>query len=210
MDLNKLQESWDHFPELSMEERPLLSSDLEKMATHNPFAGDFYLRDKLLARIIGGLVLWAVAMIQLRSSWRTDRADLYQQIMALSLLTYFIYFQFRLLFFINYQSLASLRLIPFLVRIEMLMEKYMHSFRIISVLAGCYLLAAFIKILSLVDSGASAGLENNGFYRWLIIALLSMGFYAWFLQTSMQKYKHLMMAVRSYREGIILAKPQKG
>jgi len=37
MELKKLSEHWNEFPEMSMEERPVLSSDLEKMALQNPF-----------------------------------------------------------------------------------------------------------------------------------------------------------------------------
>ena len=209
MDINKLQTCWNSFPELSMEERPLLSSDLEKMTMHNPFAGDFYLNNKLLARILTSAVLWVLAIYQLKASRRAAGTDLYLQVSTFLLLTYFIYFHVSLLLYADYPTLASLRLIPFLNRVETIMERYMHSFRMMGVLAALYSLAIFEKILSI--SGASDTLNGgNGFYKWLIVVGLSTAFYLVFLHTGIEKYKKLMMAVRSYREGIILAKPQKG
>ncbi len=209
MDLNKLRTSWDSFPELSMEERPLLSSDLEKMTTHNPFAGPFYVKSKLQGRIVAGAVLWGLAIYRLKASWQVEGADLYLLGLIFLLLTYFIYFHVRLLLYAGYSTLASLRLIPFLTRIEHIMESYMHSFRMISILAPLYILDVLEKILALSNSGAS-GMLQNGIYKWLILAGLSTGFYMFFLHTGIGKYKRLMIAVRSYREGIILAKPQKG
>lgn len=176
----------------------------------NPFAGEFYLKNKLLTRIVTGAALWLLAFYQLRITWRTDGADLYPQALTFLLLTYFIYFHVRLLLDAGYTTLASLRLIPFLSRIETVMESYMHSFRMISVLVSLYVLAVFEKILTLCNSGASEPLSMNGIYKWLILAGLSTGFYMFFLHTGILKYKRLMMAVRSYREGIILAKPGKG
>ena len=59
MELKKFQQHWDGFPEISMEERPVLSSDLEKIVVKNPLSDAFYLRKKLLARIIVISVLMA-------------------------------------------------------------------------------------------------------------------------------------------------------
>lgn len=210
MDLSKLQESWNSFPEMSMEERPLLSSDLEKMSMHNPFAGCWYLRNKLLARILIGTALWILAICQLRLAWKTESPDLSQQTLSFLLLTYFIYYHASLLIYAGYPALPSLQLIPFLTRIGTLMEKYMHSFRIISVLAAFYGVAVCEKILTLLNDGAATGLANNGIYKWLLISGLSAGIYACCLYTVVLKYKKLAIAVRAYREGIILAKPQKG
>ena len=44
MELKKLQQQWNSFPETSMEERPVLSSDLEKIVVKNPLSNAFYLR----------------------------------------------------------------------------------------------------------------------------------------------------------------------
>ncbi len=200
MDLNKLQASWNSFPEMSMEERPLLSSDLEKMSMRNPFTGPWYLKNKLLARILIGTALWILAFWQLRLDWRTESPDLSLQALTFILVTWFIYFHASLLIYAGYPTLPSLQLVPFLTRIETLMEKYMHSFRIISVLAALYGVAFFEKMIPL----------SNNFYKWLLASALGVGFYTCFLHTVMPKYKKLMMAVRAYREGIILSKPQKG
>ena len=48
MELKKLQQHWSSFPEVSMEERPILSSDLEKFVVKNPLSDAFYLKKKLL------------------------------------------------------------------------------------------------------------------------------------------------------------------
>jgi hypothetical protein len=211
MDLSKLQESWNGFPEMSMEERPLLSSDLDKMSMHNPFAGSWYLKNKLVARILFGAALWVIALCQSRLAWKTESPDLSLEVLSLLLMTYFIYFHASLLIYAGYPTLPSLPLIPFLARIETVMEKYMHSFRLISVLAAVYGVTIYERIFSLLNSGAASGLEgSNGVYKWFLISGLSAGIYTCCLHTVMLKYKKLMMGVRAYREGIILAKPQKG
>ena len=51
MELKKLLQHWNSFPEVSMEERPVLSSDLEKIVVKNPLSDAFYLRKKLVIRI---------------------------------------------------------------------------------------------------------------------------------------------------------------
>jgi hypothetical protein len=112
------------------------------------------------------------------------------------------------LVFADYQSLLSLRLIPFLGKLETILDKYILSFGIISILAGFYLLAVFQKILSLLNSAAYAGISENGFYKWLIIIFLSISFYILFLHSVIPKYKKLLVTVRTYR-GEIGSKLQK-
>jgi hypothetical protein len=209
MDLKKLHEYWNGFPEISMEERPLLSSDLEKIALRNPFSDDFYLKNKFLARIIAGAALWLLSLYQLSSSWRTDGADLYEQLLVLLLLSYFIYFNARMLHYASYSTLASLQLILFLGKIETLFDRYIASFRVLSLLTGASLLIVLEKFLYLSDKSAYAALIGNGIYKWLIIIFLSVSSYILFLHTGIHKYKRLLLTVRSYREAIILAKPQK-
>lgn len=208
MELKKLREYWDNFPEMSMEERPVLSSDLEKMALGNPFPKSFYLRNKLLIRIFTGIALWLFNIWQLRNSWRTDGNDLYQQVFLFLLLSYFIYYHSRILLYADYPSLPSLPLIQFLGKIETTLDKYALSFRIISLLAGFYLLAIFEKLLFLFNSGAYASISQNSFYKWLIIIFLSVSFYILLLHSGIQKYKKLLTALRSYKDGIMAA-PQK-
>src|ERR1700754_1946539 len=102
MELKKLQQQWDSFPEISMEERPVLSSDLEKIVVKNPLSDAFYLRRKLLVRIFLISALWLVAVWQLRTQWTTDGNDLYPVIALFCLLSYSIYFHIRLLFYADY------------------------------------------------------------------------------------------------------------
>ena len=118
MELKKFQQHWDGFPEISMEERPVLSSDLEKIVVKNPLSDAFYLRKKLLARIIVFSVLWLVNVWQLRIQWKTDGPDLYQTVALFGLLTYTVYFHIRLLLFADYPTLLALPLISFLSKLE--------------------------------------------------------------------------------------------
>jgi hypothetical protein len=208
MELKKLEEQWNNFPEMSLEERPVLSTDLEKMSLNNPFTQDFYLRNRLLIRIYASIILWIFAANQLKGSWRQDEGDLYEQILGLSLLSYFIYFHIRLLLFSDYSSLGTLPLIPFLSKIEIILDKYMHAYRIISPLAGVYLLALLEKAISFFHGAAASSFGQNSIYKWLIILFLSVSFYILFLNTTILKTKKLLTAVRSYREGIILANAQ--
>jgi hypothetical protein len=209
MELKRLEEHWNQFPEMSMEERPVLSTDLEKMAQHNPFAPDFYLKTKLLARTYAGALLWLGALVQIKVARSTEGSDLVQPILGLMLLTYFLIFHVRLLFYADYRSLGSQPLIPFLEKIETIFDRYMHSYRIISPLAGLYLPFAFNLIVGLFRHDPHPLTAQGGFYKWLVIVFLSVSCYILFLHTRIAKYKKLYMAVRSYRQNLILANPQK-
>jgi hypothetical protein len=202
MELKKHQQNWDSFPEVSMEERPVLSSDLEKMVVNNPLTGLFYLKPKIHGRILAAGILWFVSIFQWRIQLRTNGNDLYQQATLFFLLSYVIYFHIRLLLFADYPSLLSLKLIPFLHKIETVLDKYILSFGVISVLAGFYLLAIFEKALSWLNSSAYASISENGFYKWLIIIFLSISSYILFLHSVIPKYKKLLVAVRAYKEEI--------
>ena len=208
MELKKLQQQWDNFPDVSMEERPVLSSDLEKFTVKNPFSDAFYLKNKILARIIGGSGLLLLNIYQLRVQFREDGNDLYEQVFLFFLLAYFIYFHIRLLLFADYKSLLALRLIPFLNKIETVLDKFILSFGVLSMLGGFYLLAILEKALSYIHSGAYASISGSGFYKWLIIIFLSVSFYILFLNLTIPKYKKLLTAVRTYKEGLI-SKMQK-
>jgi hypothetical protein len=185
-----------------MEERPVLSSDLEKIVVHNPLSGAFYLKPKIYGRIVAAVILWLFNIYQWRLQFRTNGNDLYQQAALFFVLTYFIYFHVRLLLFADYPSLLSLRLIPFLSKLETILDKYILSFGIISLLAGFYLLELLEKSLSLLNSAAYTGISENGFYKWLIIIFLSISFYILFLHSVIPKYKKLLATVRTYREEI--------
>src|SRR6202012_3955664 len=99
MELKKLLQHWNSFPEVSMEERPILSSDLEKIVVKNPLSDAFYLRKKLLTRIILFSVIWLVNTWLLKNQWPADGNDLFLPLAFFLLLSYSTYFHLRLLFF---------------------------------------------------------------------------------------------------------------
>jgi len=208
MELKNLQQSWDSFPEVSMEERPVLSSDLEEIVVKNPLSDAFYLKNKILARIIAGALLLLYNIYQLRWQYREGGRDMDQQVAIFCMLCYFIYFHTRLLFFADYPGLLALRLMPFLQRIEIILDKYILSFGVVSILSGFYTLAILEKVLSWSGTGALLSIHGNGFYKWLIVIFLSVSFYILFLHTVIPKYKKLLTAVRKYKEGIGV-RPQK-
>jgi hypothetical protein len=207
MELKNLQESWDSFPELSMEERPVLSSDLEQIVVRNPLSDAFYLKNKILARIVAGGVLLLYNIYRLRILYRSGGPGMDQQVALFCLLTYFVYFHIRLLLYADYSTLLGLRLVPFLQKIETILDKYVFSFGILSILSGIYTLTLVGKVFYF-SRGGNSPLLDNGIYKWLIVIFLSTSFYILFLHTLIPKYKKLLAAVRKYKTGIG-ARPQK-
>ena len=201
MELKNLQESWDSFPEVSMEERPVLSSDLEKIVVRNPLSDAFYLKNKILIRIVAGSLLLLYNIYRLRTLYRYGGPGMDQQVILFFLLTYFVYFHVRLLLFADYPTLLGLRLMPFLQKVETILDKYIFSFGILSILSGFYTLTLFGKVFYF-SRGGSSPLLDNGIYKWLIIIFLSVSFYILFLHTLIPKYKKLLAAVRKYKMGI--------
>lgn len=207
MELKNLQESWDSFPEVSMEERPVLSSDLEQIVVRNPLSDAFYLKNKILIRIIAGSLLLLYNIYRLRTLYRYGGPGMDQQVILFFLLVCFVYFHIRLLLFADYPTLLGLQLMPFLQKIETILDKYIFSFGILSILSGFYTLTLFGKVFYF-SRGGSSPLLDNGIYKWLIIIFLSVSFYILFLHTLIPKYKKLLAAVRKYKAGIG-ALPQK-
>jgi hypothetical protein len=201
MELKNLQESWDSFPEVSMEERPVLSSDLEKIVVRNPLSDAFYLKNKILIRIVAGGLLLLYNIYRLRTLYRYGGRGMDQQVILFFLLAYFVYFHVRLLLFADYPTLLGLRLMPFLQKVETILDKYIFSFGILSILSGFYTLTLFGKVFYF-SRGGSSPLLDNGIYKWLIIIFLSVSFYILFLHTLIPKYKKLLAAVRKYKMGI--------
>jgi len=202
MELKKFQQYWDGFPEMSMEERPVLSSDLEKIVVKNPLSDAFYLRKKLLARIIVVSVLWLINVWQLRNQWKTDGPDLYQTVALFGLLTYTIYFHIRLLLFADYPTLLALPLISFLNKLETVLDKYILSFKFISGLAGFYLLAGIELLLSGWSKRAYESLSHNDWYKWLILIFISVSVDILLMHTIIPGYRKLLITVHQYKEGI--------
>jgi hypothetical protein len=207
MELKKPQQYWDSFPEISMEERPVLSSDLEKIVVKNPLSDAFYLRRKILARIIIISILWLLNSWQLRYQWKTNGNDLYPIVALFGLLTYSIYFHVRLLLYADYPTLLSLPLMSFLGKLETVLDKYILSFKFISGIAGFYGLGLIEFLLSRWSTGAYDSLSHNDWYKWLILIFISVSVDILLLHTIIPGYRKLLGAVQKYKEDI-LAKAQ--
>ncbi|HEY4109479.1 hypothetical protein [Puia sp.] len=202
MELKKLLQQWNSFPEVSMEERPVLSSDLEKIVVKNPLSDAFYLRKKLVLRIAVISVLWLINSWQFRHEWITQGNELYPQGALFVLLAYSLYFHVRLLFFADYPTLLALPLINFLNKLETILDKYILSFKFVSALAGFYLLFGVEKLLARASAGAYETLSRNDWYKWLILIFLSISVDILLLNTIIPRYRKLMATVKKYRDGI--------
>jgi len=162
----------------------------------------FYLKNKLLVRIYIAAICWLLNVWQLRAEWKTDGDDLYQQAALFFLLMYFIYFHTRLLLFADYPTLLALPLVPFLHKLETVLDKYILSFRIVSVITGFYLLAGLELLLSRLNNGAHDSISQNGFYKWLIIIFLSVTVHILLMRSVIPKYRKLHAAVAKYKYGL--------
>lgn len=202
MELKKVQQHWDEFPEMSMEERPVLSTELEEVIVKDPLSGDFYLKNRLILKIAAGSLLWLISMYQFWTLYTDGGSDLYQQGALFLMLTWFVYFHIRILLFADYPTLLSLPLMSFLGKIEKTLEKYIQSFRIISAIMGFYLLAAIEKILAFISHDAYTSIQQNSLYRWLIIIFLSVSFYILLLHSVISKFRKLQAVVSEYKKEI--------
>jgi hypothetical protein len=209
MELKHLKNAWESFPEVSMEERPVLSSDLEKIVVKNPLSDAFYLKNKILLRIVAGVLLLMYNIYQLRVQYLTDGGEMDQQVVLFITLSYFIYFHVRLLVYADYPALLALRLMPFLQKVETILDKYILSFGVVSILSGFYTLALLEKVLAWCKAGSLLSAHESNMYKWLIIIFLSVSFYIFFLHTIIPKYKKLLMAVRKYKDGIGVRRQKK-
>lgn len=203
MELKKVQQQWNSFPEMSMEERPVLSSDLEKIVVKNPLSDAFYLRKKLLTRIIAFSAGWLIMALLLRIQWVADGNDLYLYSAFFLLLTYSIYFHLRLLFFANYPTLLSLPLVSFLNKLEIIMDKYIISFKLISSLSAFALLVLFEQFLARFSPALYGSFSRNEWFKWLLLIFLAVTFDILLLHTFIPGYRKLLETVRRYKDGII-------
>jgi hypothetical protein len=203
MELKKLLQQWNSFPEISMEERPVLSSDLEKIVVKNPLSDAFYLRKKLVIRIAVMAALWLINAWQFRHEWITQGNELYPQGALFLLLVYSLYFHIRLLLFADYPTLLALPLLNFLNKLETILDKFILSFKSMSALAGFYLLFGVEWLLSRISAGAYESLSRNDWYKWLILIFLSVSVDILMLHSLIPRYRKLMETVKKYRDGII-------
>ncbi|HEV2482808.1 MAG TPA: hypothetical protein VGS79_24250 [Puia sp.] len=202
MELKKLLQHWNSFPEISMEERPILSSDLERIVVKNPLSDAFYLRKKLLWRIGIITALWLIDAWQVRSGWRTDGPELRMNIALFGLLAFSLYYHIRILLFADYPTLLALPLVNFLGKLEVILDKFIWSFKFVSAITGFYLLFAIEGLLSRLNAGAYDSLSHNDWYKGFIVIFLAISIDILLLQTLIPKYRKLLATVKKYREGI--------
>jgi hypothetical protein len=203
MELKKLQQQWNSFPETSMEERPILSSDLEKIVVKNPLSNAFYLRKKLLTRIAVFSVVWLVNTWLLRIQWLGEGNDLYLQSAFFLLLSYAIYFHLRLLLFADYPTLLALPLIPFLSKLEIIIDKYIISHKLVSAVIAFGLLVLFEQLVARLDPPAYESFSRNIWYKWLLIIFMAVSLDILLLNMVIPRYRKLLGTVRKYKEGIL-------
>ena len=209
MELRKLLQHWDSFPEVSMEERPVLSSDLEKIVVKNPLSDAFYLRKKLLARIIVFSALWLLDAGLLRTQWTGNGNDTYLHFAFLLLLTWSIYFHLRLLFFADYPTLLSLPLIPFLDKLEVVLDKYIASFKLISAVSAFSLVVLFEQWVARANPSIYESFSERDWSKWLLLIFLTVTFDILLLHSVIPRYRKLLATVQKYRIGILSKAPNK-
>jgi fucose 4-O-acetylase-like acetyltransferase len=203
MELKKLLQYWSSFPEVSMEERPVLSSDLEKIVVKNPLSNAFYLRKKLVWRI--GIIagLWLISGWQLRAQWKTDGSELRMDGALFTLLAFSLFFHIRILLFANYPTLLALPLVNFLGKLEVILDKYIWSFKFVSAITGFYGMFLVEGGLARISAGAYESLTHNDWYKGLMVIFLAVSMDILLLHTLIPQYRKLLATVRKYREGII-------
>ena len=203
MELKKLLQYWNSFPEMSMEERPVLSSDLEKIVVKNPLSDAFYLRQKLLIRIAVMSILWLLNSWQLHRQWVMDGNDLHLQFALFVLLGVSLFYHLRLLFFANYPTLLALPLVNFLAKLETILDKYILSFRFVSAISGFYILSGIQWALSRFSPGVYASISGSDWYKGLILIVFALLVDFLIFQTIVPKQRKLMETIKKYREGIL-------
>jgi hypothetical protein len=137
-----------------------------------------------------------------RARYTGESPDLVQGIALLTLITYFLFFQLRLLLYADYRTLLALKLVPFLDKLEAMMDKYVLSFRALSAIAGFVGLEIIEKIIAALSQPAYDSFSRNHFEKWTIIVFLSLSIYILYLHTIIPKYRKLQEAVRRYKYGI--------
>jgi hypothetical protein len=206
MELDKLHQQWNSFPEMSMEERPVLSTDLEKMVVRNPLADAFYLQKKLITRLIAFTLLWLADGWLVRAQWLGDRKDIYFYAAFFLLLCYAILFHLRLLLFADYPTLLGLPLVPFLGKLEIILDKYIASFKLVSAIIAFTLLVFFEQWMARAKPALFDTFLQRDWSKWLLLFFLIISFDILLMHTVLPRYRKLVETVRKYRQGITAAK----
>ncbi|HET6254755.1 MAG TPA: hypothetical protein VFE32_11805 [Puia sp.] len=206
MELDKLHQKWNSFPEVSLEERPVLSSDLEKMVVSNPLSDAFYLQRRLVARIIAFALLWLADGWLLRAQWLGDRKDIYLYAAFFLLLSYALFFHLRLLLFADYPTLLGLPLVPFLGKLEIILDKYIASFKLVSAILAFTVLVFFEQWMNRANPALFDTFLQRDWSKWLLLVFLIISFDILLIHTFIPRYRKLVETVRKYRHGIVAAK----
>jgi hypothetical protein len=206
MELDKLQQPWNGFPEVSMEERPVLSSDLEEMMVRNPLSDAFYLQRKLVSRIAAFALLWLAGAWLLRAQWLGDRKDIYFYAAFFLLLSYALFFHIRLILFADYPTLLGLPLVPFLGKLEIILDKYIASFKLLSAIIAFTLLVFFEQWMTRAKPALFDTFLQRDWSKWLLLAFLIISFDILLMHTFIPRYRKLVETVRKYRHGIVAHK----
>jgi hypothetical protein len=206
MELDKLHQQWNSFPEMSLEERPVLSSDLEKMVVRNPLSDAFYIQRKLVFRIIAFTLLWLADAWLLRTQWLGDRKDIYLYAAFFLLLSYAIFFHIRLLLFADYPTLLGLPLVPFLGKLEIILDKYIASFKLVSAIIAFTLLVFFEQWMGRANPVLFDTFLQRDWSKWLLVVFLVISFDILLMHTVIPRYRKLVEIIRKYRHGIVASK----
>jgi hypothetical protein len=119
-----------------------------------------------------------------------------------ALLAFSLYFHIRLLLFADYPTLLALPLMNFLGKLEIVLDKFMWSFKFVSAITGFYLMFLVEWGVSRLSAGAYGSLTHNDWYKGLIVIFLAISIDILVLHTFLPKYRKLLATVKKYREGI--------
>lgn len=189
-----------------MEERPVLSTDLEKMVVRNPLSDAFYLRRKLVWRIVIFGLLWLADGWLLRDQWRGERNDIYLYAAFFFLLSYAIFFHLRLTLFADYPTLLGLPLVPFLGKLEIILDKFISSYKLVSAIAAFGLVVIFEQWMAHASPSLFAVFLQRDWSKWLLLVFLTISFDILLMNTVIPRYRKLAETIRKYRQGIIASK----
>ena len=192
-----------------MEERPVLSSDLEKMVVRNPLSDAFYIQRKLVSRIIAFTPLWLISGWLLRVQWLGDRKDISLYAAFFLLLSYALFFHIRLILFADYPTLLGLPLVPFLGKLEIILDKYIVSFKLVSAIIAFSLLVFFEQWMARANPALFDSFLQRDWSKWLLLFFMMISFDILLMNTVIPRYRKLVETVRKYRHGIVNAKARK-
>ena len=139
----------------------------------------------------------------LRLQWLGGRNDIYLYAAFFLLLLYSIYFHIRLLLFADYPTLLGLPLIPFLGKLEIILDKYIASFKLISAIGAFSLLIGFEQWMARSSPAVFESFLARDWSKWLLLAFLTISFDILVMHVFTPRYRRLLETVRKYRHSIM-------